>query len=224
MIINVQSPKGGAGCSTFAVILASRLAREGQVTLVGNDQSIPSILGIHEQSNGWTQDLQAGVLDPSTLPPSLMNDHVTGIPNLAVYAQGIPDPEWQVRDLLPYLSGPGPEYGTLVVDIGTHRPTAFADRTVNVLVNDYLSLREMMRRGPNMSAATVLYTRPGSALTKNDVASVLEPNCGAFIMANWDMQVARAVDAGILHIRDPRTVVNAATETIEALGLKVGVQ
>lgn len=77
-----------------------------------------------------------------------------------------------------------------------------SDRTVLVTRACYLAVRAAHRSLP--PDQVVLITEPGRALSANDVAAAIGRPVAAVL--RWDPAVARAVDAGVLRDRLPRSL------------------
>jgi hypothetical protein len=94
-----------------------------------------------------------------------------------------------------------------VIDLGTTAPpTALADaaeQSLLVIRPCYLALRRVVERG-HTPDGVVLVGEPGRALNAGDVAR----SVGAPVVAQipYDPAVARAVDAGLLAARLPRSI------------------
>jgi hypothetical protein len=99
-------------------------------------------------------------------------------------------------------------HGEVVVDLGLPTPDllpllARADRSLLVLRPCYLALRRATAL-PTRPTGVVLVTEPGRALGRRDIEEVV----GVKVAAEIDVQptIARAVDAGLLAGRLPRSL------------------
>lgn len=182
----LYTAKGGQGCSTVAAALA----------LISADTGTPTFLASHDLD---TAAAIFGMLtpDPQADPPPLEVRH-----NLWI-SDSEPD-EWPGRVIVDAGTLPrGAEIGRTDPDAG---PAYLVTRPC------YLTLRAAGRIP--RPAGVVLITEPGRALTASDVAEVV----GAPVVAELeqDPAVARALDAGLLASRRPRSMVRALRHMVPA--------
>jgi len=211
LLVSCWSVKGGSGTTVVAAALALEWARTerppGPVLLADLAGDMPLVLGVPEPDGpGLAEWLAAG---PDVAPDALGR---LGVP----LAAG--------PTLLPH--GRGPLTGTgeglvaalaahprVVADcgmIGPGRPgwalAAGAQLSLMVLRPCYLALHRALA-APLRPSAVVLVTEPGRSLGRDEVESVLGVPVRAEVP--WDAAVARAVDAGLLAVRPPRSLQRA---------------
>lgn len=209
MVVCCWSAKGGSGTTVVAVSLALVLAQrpEADVLLVDLAGDAPAALGLAEPAGpgvfGWTE---AGVDVPAD---ALARLEVPVRPQLALLPSGarVPIPAERARLLAALLRA---DDRTVVVDCGTIGPGSdvvalVAEADVSLLVTRacYLSLRRAVA-APVRPSGVVLVNEPGRALDRGDVESVLGVPVSAEIAV--ETTVARAVDAGLLASRLPRSL------------------
>lgn len=194
------SPKGGTGTTVAAATLGVSAPSSLIVDLAGD---LPAAIGAAGRPDGvldWLRtDTGAERLDDLTIEigreQRLIN---TGTPG------DVPEERWAV--LAEHLKSA--EVDEVVVDAGTtsHPPTDLmdaADRRLMVLRPCYLSLRRA--HGSTAAAdGVILVTEPGRALSTHDVERTLTLPVLAEVIV--DPSVARAVDAGLLSTRLPRSL------------------
>lgn len=216
MVVACWSAKGGSGTTVVAVSLALVLAqRPGSgVLLVDLAGDVPATLGVAEPAGpGVTGWAAAGLDVPAD---ALGRLEVPVLDRLRLLARG--DDEPIATDRAELLAGLlAADDRTVVVDCGTLAnrdgssagaiPLA-AGANVSLLVTRacYLSLRRAVAASIRPSAA-VLVNEPGRALDRSDVESVLGVPVTAELTV--DPGVARAVDAGLLASRLPRSLQRA---------------
>ncbi|HET6948815.1 MAG TPA: hypothetical protein VFI47_00465 [Acidimicrobiales bacterium] len=205
--------KGGAGTTVVATALALVLARRDPAGAVLADLAgdVPAVLGVPEPSSpGLTGWLAAGVDVPAD---ALRRIEVEASPGLGLLPRG-------EGDLVP---GRGPVLAQLldhsprptVVDCGrADTPVAAevisrARRSLLVTRPCYLALRRA-RYAPLRPTGVIVVREPGQVLSSDDVAQVV----GAPVVTEvaCDPAVARAVDAGLLVSRLPRSLVRALAD------------
>lgn len=195
--------KGGVGCSVMAVAAAQLAARRGPTLLVDLHGEITSILGIASDVDGL-----AGWFQTDTPSPDLLHrlevqvgDGLSLLPRGGCRSVARPDGYRLLASLLAL------DERTVVVDVGTAAIPAvavLAEAATSVLVTRacYLAIRAA-RCGPTPDHV-VLVSERGRALGAADVQAAI----GAPVSASvpWDPAVARAVDAGLLGSRLPRSM------------------
>lgn len=208
MLVACWSSKGGAGTTVVATTLALLLARREAAGAVIGDLAgdVPAVLGLAEPTSpglaGW---LAAGADVPADALGRL--EH-RAAPALALLPRGAgplaPDRADVLTALLtadarPVVAdcGAEPDGAGLVVAAG-------ATRSVLVTRPCFLALRRALS-APLRPSEIVLLTEPGRSLSRLDVEDCI----GAPVVAEVavDPAVARAVDAGLLATRLPRTLV-----------------
>lgn len=208
MLVACWSSKGGSGTTVVAASLALVLARRtvDGALLADLAGDIPAALGLPEPEGpglaGW---LAAG---PEVPPDALSRlEHAAG-PGLGLLPRGAGALRADRSEALAALLGADPR--PVVVDCGAdpegaaHSLAAAATRSVLVTRACFLSLRRALT-APLRPSEVVLLSEPGRSLTRHDV----EDCVGAPVVAEVavDPAVARAVDAGLLAARLPRTLV-----------------
>ena len=191
--------KGGSGTTVVACALA--LARQ-PATLIDLGGDSATALGIAEPSGpgvvDWLASATAGPADLGRLAVPI-RDEVTLIPR----GSGFP-PDGQWPRLVGALIGPT----TTIVDCGTGPPPlamhAAAEHSLLVTRPCYLALRRAQRLDVHPTAV-VLVDEPGRALTAVDVERAL--GCPVVAEVHFDPAVSRAVDAGLLAARLPRSLI-----------------
>lgn len=201
MFIVCRSPKGGVGTSVVAAALAVRSAERGSSTLLvdlAGDQ--PDLLGVDPPSALGVGDWLAGGDDVPL--DGLATLEVEAAPGLSLLPRGgVVDADR--LDVLAGVLGSGGR--TVVVDAGVATDAHWAGpaaEEVVVLRACYLAVRRAGRLGSR--ARVVVIEEPGRALRVGDVAAAVgvEPWCRLVA----DPAVARAVDAGLLTTRLPRSL------------------
>jgi hypothetical protein len=208
MVTLCWAAKGGSGTTVVAASMA--LASPRPSLLVDLDGELPAVLGLPEP-------VRPGVGD------WLATD--TGAPHLDGLLIDIAPTTW----LLPWSSGSGPlavpgddrwrqlaawfkewadaRCGDVVIDAGTGTPPRLlvdgVDRAVLVTRPCYLSLRRAVRE-PTRPSGVVLVDEPGRSLRRHDVEHALGAPVDAVVAV--DPAIARAVDAGLLATRLPRSL------------------
>ncbi len=205
MLTVCWSPKGGVGTSVVAAALAIRTAMSGVDTLlVDLDGDQPSILGLAPPAGPGVGDwLAAGREVPVDALAELETDVVD---HLALLHLGNPHGVGEgdrLEVLAAVLAGSS---RSTIVDAGRSpdrgRWWAACAQSVLVIRPCYLGLRRVGRVGSDCEV--VVIDEPGRALTVADVGAATGANLRCRLP--WDPAVARAVDAGILASRMPRSL------------------
>lgn len=202
------SAKGGSGTTVVAAALAVTLAgrSDGGVTLVDAAGDVPAVLGAAEPVGLGLGDWLASADAPAEAVANLVVPCADGI---GVVPRGTVEPRAsgagaaRLSELAAAL-----EDRTVVVDAGSGA-SAYLDlvavsRTSLLVVRPcYLALRRAVALG-GRADGVVLLSEPGRALGRHDVESVL----GAPVVAEVPVEpsLARAVDAGLLATRIPRSL------------------
>ena len=191
--------KGGVGTTTVAATIA--LSDPRPTTLIDLDGDLPALLGLPEPTGpGLTDWLatteSAAALDELTLEVG---------PTTRVLPRG-GQPLTDSPDRWHGLTRWAEAHGPVVVDAGTGRPSPHVTDGANkVLVTRacYLALRRAIAE-PRDVDGVILVTEQGRALHSRDVEAAL----GARVIAEVpvDPSIARAIDAGLLASRIPRTL------------------
>ena len=219
------SVKGGQGTTVVAAAMALVAAGDGvPVTMVDLAGDLPAVLGVDGSGPGisdWcVADRAVGVEALDRLAVEV-SDGLRVLPRGSARGEA-GDPARVVslvEDLMARSASTG--HRTPVVDAGdlfTGRPDAgppgclvdplmeAADRSVLVTRACYLGLRRLSRQDRRPSEVA-LVVEPGRALDRHDVEAVV--GAPVTMRIPVDPAVARAVDAGLLARRTPRSLVRA---------------
>lgn len=200
------SAKGGSGTTVVAAALALVLSRQRPTLLVDLAGDAPAALGLPEPTGPGVADwLASTTADAAAL-------HRLAVPatdalQLLARGSGSPGADSRWPELATALADSS---SAVVIDAGTGVPPAalFASAPHRLLVTRpcYLSLRRAVASGLQPSGI-VLLGEPGRALSARDV----ERSLGAPVVAElaYDPAVARAVDAGLLASRLPRSLAHS---------------
>jgi MinD-like ATPase involved in chromosome partitioning or flagellar assembly len=194
------SPKGGSGTTVVSAALALATDTALLVDLAGD---LPAAIGVSVGTEGVYDWLRSGTT------PSRLDDLTTEIHEghhlIAAGTHGaVPARRWSVlADHLSALDGID-----VVIDAGTtpRPPKALferADRRLLVLRPCYLGLRRASEAAV-AADGVVLIVEPGRALSATDIERCLQVPVLAEVTT--DPSVARAVDAGLLSSRAPRSL------------------
>lgn len=201
MLVVCWSPKGGVGTSVIAAALAVRAAADGAETLLvdlAGDQ--PAILGIEAGTREGVGDwLGAGDDVPIDALAAL---EVPVADRLCLLPRGQLGSTDRLRVFGALIAAGG---RTVVVDAGIAHDSSWAPaghRSVLVLRTCYLGARRAGVVDP--SSLLVVIDEPGRALRASDIGAAVgvEP----WLRLPADPAVARAVDAGLLTARLPRSL------------------
>ena len=210
MLTCCWSVKGGSGttvvAASLALLAASSPAGALLVDLAGD---VPAVLGLPEPVGPGVREWLAA--NPAVEADALGHLATAATPGLRVLPAGsasaMPRAVPPARvDLLGDALAANP--GEVIVDLGVPAPDllpllARADRSLLVLRPCYLALRRATAL-PTRPTGVVLVTEPGRALGRRDIEDVV----GVKVAAEIDVQpaIARAVDAGLLAGRLPRSL------------------
>ncbi len=206
MLVACWSSKGGAGTTVVATSLALLFARHpGGAGLADLAGDAPAALGVPEPGSpglaGW---LTAGPEVPADAISRLEESVGPGL-GLLPRGTGALDPQ-RADVLAALLAADG---RPIVADCGSDPSgaalTIAAGATRSILVTRacFLAMRRALS-APLRPSEIVLLTEPGRSLTRHDVEDCI----GAPVVAEVavDPAVARAVDAGLLAARLPRSL------------------
>lgn len=215
MLYACWSVKGGSGTTVVSVALAAVLARRSPVGALVADLcgDVPTALGLPDREGpGLDEWLAAGDAVPADALARLELDGPGGLRvlpaggRLGAGAAG-EHPGSGRGEVLAALLGADPR--PVVVDCGS-RPfgaalavAASAPVSLLVLRPCYLALRRAMA-APLRPSGIVLVSEPERALSRADVEDVLGVPVRAVV--SLDPAVARAVDAGTVAARLPRSL------------------
>lgn len=197
------SAKGGSGTTVVASSLALVLSRSEPTLLVDLGGDVPAALGVADPSGPGVRDWLASTVADAD---ALHRLAVPVAPGLHLVPRGIAhavDPtRWAA--LADALRRDEP---TVVLDLGTETPApalvSAAEQVLLVVRPCYLALRRVVERAV-VPTGVVVVNEPGRALNAGDVAR----SVGAPVVAEipYDPAVARAIDAGLLAARMPRSL------------------
>jgi hypothetical protein len=212
------APKGGVGLSVVVAAVACQLSIEQPVTIVdfAGDQMDIFGLGAEPATPGVVDWLLA---DESVAVSALGHLAVDVGRTLRIISTGTTsfvggaDPQ-RCTELVRSLSAGG----TVIADLGVVNPDPLAstsliaaagDRTTLVVRACYLALRRA-RSIPMVVDDVVEIVEGGRALTTVDIEAVLGQPVTARLP--FDPQIARAVDAGLMRRRLPRSLRRLVTD------------
>ena len=202
------SAKGGSGTTVVAAALALVLSQRHPALLVDLGGDSPAALGMAEPHGpGISEWFASATADGAALSRLSVDatDALQLVPRGVAPLPPPDDPQWS--RLVVALAAIGL---SVVVDAGTGvpPPTLVSAATHSLLVTRpcYLALRRAVATGLQPTGI-VLIDEPGRALTARDV----ERSLGAPVVAElpYDPAVARAVDAGLLAARLPRSLAHS---------------
>lgn len=213
MVVSCWSAKGGSGTTVVAASLALVLAQTpgNEVLLVDLAGDLPAALGLAEPAGpgvmGWAEagsDVPADALARLEVPVGA---------RVALLPRGAGPGAVAIERMELLAAMFAADDRTVVIDCGTLTAEApalpmAAGATVSLLVTRacYLSLRRAVA-APIRPSAVALVNEPGRALDRRDIESILGVAVTAEITI--DPGVARAVDAGLLASRLPRSLQRA---------------
>ena len=201
MFVICRSPKGGVGTSVVAAALALRRAHAGHPTVLvdlAGDQ--PDLLGVAPSSSLGIGDWAAGSDDVPVEALTALEVEVGG--GLSLLPRGSVSSSDRLGVAAAVL---GAGHRSVVIDAGiTARPAWAPPDAVDVVVLRACYLG--VRRAGRLAAGTrlVLLEEPGRALRVADVEAALGVEVWRRVVV--DPAVARAVDAGLLSVRLPRSL------------------
>jgi cellulose biosynthesis protein BcsQ len=211
VFISCWSVKGGSGTTVAAASLAIVLAgsRSAGALILDLRGDVPAVLGIPQPTGpGLTEWLEAG---PSVPADGLARIERSVAPGLALIPRG--EASLDRADRAEVLAGIlAADSRAVVVDCGpldvetSRLLAASATHSLLVIRACYLALRRATA-APLQPSGLVVVSEPGRALSSVDVEQVL----GVPVIADiaYDPAVARAVDAGLLVSRLPRSLARA---------------
>ena len=196
------SPKGGSGTSVVAAAIAVQSAVEGRDTLLvdlaGDQSAIFGVEGGEGIGDWFAADDEVG-------PEALRSLEVDVAERLRLLRRGrAPSGSWSPERMAVAMAvfERGPDL--VVVDGGRQNGCGLPANTSSVVVVRacYLGVRRVAEAARH-GARVVVIEEPGRALSRRDIEAVL----GEIDVAlAWDPAVARAVDAGLLATRVPRSL------------------
>ncbi len=202
------SAKGGSGTTVVAAALALVFSQRHPAVLIDLGGDSPAALGMAEPHvPGIAEWFASSTADGAALSRLAVDatEALQLIPRGVAPLPPPDDPQW--ARLVAALTETGL---TVVIDSGSGPPPAalMSSATHSLLVTRpcYLALRRAVATGLHPTGI-VLIDEPGRALTARDV----ERSLGAPVVAElqYDPAVARAVDAGLLASRLPRSLAHS---------------
>jgi len=201
-VIVCWAAKGGSGTTVVACALALGSARNQPTTLIDLSGDCATALGMDEPTGpgivDWLASPTAGPAELNRLAVDVRDD-VHLIPR----GEG-PSPDDQWTRLATALAG----LGNVIIDAGTgHPPQALhdaADQSLLVTRPCFIAIRRAQHLAIRPTGI-VLVDEPGRSLTSRDVEHALGVPVAAEV--RLDPAVARAVDAGLLIARLPKSLI-----------------
>lgn len=196
------SPKGGSGTSVVSAAIAVQSAAVGRETLLvdlAGDQ--PAIFGV--DGGEGVGDWFAAADDVG--PESLRSLEVEISDRLRLLRRGIaPSSQWSPERMAVAMAVFERRPDLVVVDGGRQTGCGLPSSAATVVVVRacYLGVRRVADAARN-GARIVVIEEPGRALSRRDIEAVLGE---LDVVLAWDPAVARAVDAGLLASRVPRSL------------------
>ncbi len=228
MLIACWSPKGGTGTTVVSCGLALVLARSrpapsrpaaASALIADLSGDVPAVLGLPTPASPGLADwLAAGPDVPGEALARLEVDAGPGLRLLAwggELARGVRPRSGAANGARCWPRPSPPADGVVVADCGSAASgaalavAAAAEVSLLVLRPCYLALRRALA-APIRPSAVVLVNEPGRALTRRDIEEVLGVPVRAEV--DFDPSIARAVDAGLLAGRVPRSLEKALRE------------
>jgi MinD superfamily P-loop ATPase len=202
------STKGGSGTTVVAAALALVLARAKPVVLADLGGDLPAALGLPEPAGpgllDWASSPTADVVALTRLATTVTES----LELLPAGGAGEATASRRWAELAQALRS----LPTVVVDAGRGLPPqpllAVADQSLLVIRPCYLALRRAVACTIRPTGI-ILVREPGRALSARDVEHALDAPVVAEVP--YDPAIARAVDAGLLAGRLPRSIVQPLT-------------
>ena len=194
--------KGGSGTTVVACALALGFGRTHAATLVDLSGDCATALGLDEGTGPGVVDWLAS---PTAGPTDLFRLAVTVRDEVRLIPRGegdAPDDQW--ARLVAALGGSS----NVVIDAGTGHPPQelhdAADQSLLVTRPCFIAIRRAQHLVIRPTGI-VLVDEPGRSLTARDVEHALGVSVAAEV--RLDPAVARAVDAGLLIARLPKSLI-----------------
>lgn len=213
MVTAVWSMKGGSGVTSVVCLLALAQAERAEPTMIVDlDGDIPAVLGMSDSDEPGLADWYA---TPSRSPGTLARIRRELQPDLHAIVRGDgdlvgePDALMQALAHLEHVSII--DCGMLASPIAAGVAGAATQRLI-VTRPCYLALRAS-RETPVSPTGVVMIEERGRSLGRSDIEAVV----GAPVIAQVavDPAIARAIDAGLMSSRLPRTLVRSMGSVIE---------
>ena len=193
--------KGGSGTTVVSCAMALGSARSHPATLVDLGGDCAIALGMNEPDGpgvvDWLASPTAGATELARLALTIRDD----VQLLPRGDGNPPDNQW------PRLATALAALDTVIVDTGTGCPPQAlheaAEQSLLIIRPCFMAIRRAQRLAIRPTGI-VLVDEPGRALTSTDVERAL--GVGVVAEVRLDPAVARAVDAGLLIARLPRSL------------------
>ncbi len=202
------SAKGGSGTTVVAAALALVLSQRQPALLIDLGGDSPAALGIAEPHGPGIAEWLASPTADSAALRRLAIDATDALQLIPLGVAQLPSPDDPLWSRL--VTALGSLDATVVIDAGTGAPpTALATAATHSLLVTrpcYLALRRAVATGLQPTGI-VLINEPGRALSARDVERSL--NTPVIVELQYDPAVARAVDAGLLASRLPRSLAHS---------------
>jgi len=205
------SPKGGSGTSVIASALALNMASANDETLlVDTVGDLELVLGLPRNDTDGLSDWLQAPPDVAADALSLLEVPVAerlqllgaGNKTQAAISPGNPERTVLAAELLSRSAR------SVVVDAGSRgvpKPWLARDaHAVMIIRACYLAIQAALAEPLTSSTSVVLVEEPGRALRLSDIKAVFGDH--NVISVPWDPAVSRAVDAGLLVHRMPRSL------------------
>lgn len=196
------SPKGGSGTSVVAAAIASLAAAGGRDTLLvdlAGDQNAIFGLPRGEGIGDW-------FAAPDDVGPEAFRSlEVDVVDRLRLLGRGLAaSSDWEGDRVALAMAFLDSRSELVVIDSGRTPPEGLPLQASTTVVTRacYLGLRRLTE-APRDGARVVLIEEPGRALARRDVVTAVGE---VDVVIPWDPAVARAVDAGLLATRVPRSL------------------
>ena len=212
-VLTLWSAKGGSGCSVVAAAVALLAGDDRPVLLVDLGGDLGPMLGVEPGGPGLAEWLAADAPPPDALArlECRVADQLSllpagSVPPASVWAALSAGADTAERAAL-LARVLGADERMVVADVGVPAPLTrpLCDEAAWSLLVTRPCFLALRRRVPvPRPDGVVMVTEPGRALDRADVAD----SVGAPVVASvaWDPSVARAVDAGTLARRVPRSL------------------
>jgi hypothetical protein len=229
VLLALWSPKGGSGTSVVAAAVALAVARESAASGEGHGVRLADLTGDQPAVLGLGADPVLGLGDWLAVGPEAPGEaidrlqvEVAGHCSLLPYGTARPDARAEAGAALAVVLRHGP--WRVVADCGTAPDPAVqacvevADVTVAVLRPCYLALRRAVH-SPLLAhtRGVVVVEESGRALGVKEVTEVLDLPVLARIPSR--IEIARAVDAGVMTTRLPSALARPALQLAGRVGL-----
>jgi len=203
------SAKGGSGTTVFAAALALVMGQRRPTLIVDLDGDAPATLGLAQPSGPGVAEWLASPSADALALANLTVPVTDGVELLHRGGQLPARPRWaDLAHCLAQLER------TVVIDAGTGIPPLelhhAAQQRLLVLRPCYLAVRRAVANGVQPTGLVVVH-EPGRVLTARELSRVL--NAPLVAEVDYDPNVARCVDAGLLSTRLPRPLAGQVSQS-----------